>query len=144
MQEARKERIMTCIAVERMITAEVSEISADPTAMGLRAEEVPSNQREKVAMENLVLQKILKKRRVRGGYVGWRNWRSMKNDFLGRYAPAIFLLSYNYVEPKMFHFGRIDYWDAFVFLWGACAVSGGPTIITVFKQVQVNRILGFT
>lgn len=51
-------------------------------------EEVPSNERQRVAMENLVLQKILEKRRARGGQVGWQSWQSMKEDLLGRYGGA--------------------------------------------------------
>ncbi|GAQ93351.1 hypothetical protein KFL_014620010, partial [Klebsormidium nitens] len=78
MEAARKERIMTCLAVESMIAAEVSEIASNPEAAGLRAEEVPSNEREKAAMQNLVLQRILEKRRAKGGYVGWQSYKSMK------------------------------------------------------------------
>lgn len=86
MEEARKDRILTCLAVENMIAAEVSEIASNPVAAGLRVEEAPLNEREKAAMQNLVLQSILEKRRAKGGYVGWRSYKSMKNDLLSRYG----------------------------------------------------------
>jgi hypothetical protein len=88
MQEAGKERIMTCIKVEAMIAAEIADISNNPGEIGLRAEEVPSNQREKVAMQNLVLQRILERRRAAGGQVGWKNWNSMKRDLLSCYGAS--------------------------------------------------------
>lgn len=85
MQEAGKERLMTCITVESMIAAEIADISTNPEEVGLRAEDVPSNEREKAAMQNLVLQRILEKRRAAGGHIGWNDWRSMKRDLLSRY-----------------------------------------------------------
>jgi hypothetical protein len=57
MEAAQKARIMTCLAVENMIAGEVSKIANNPAAAGLRVEEVPLNEREKTAMQNLVLQK---------------------------------------------------------------------------------------
>ncbi|GAQ91172.1 DNA excision repair protein ERCC-6 [Klebsormidium nitens] len=89
MEEARKERIMTCLAVENVIAAEVSEIASNPAAAGLRAEEVPSNEREKAAMQNLVLQRILEKRRAKGGFAAWQSFESMKDDLLSRYGSAV-------------------------------------------------------
>jgi hypothetical protein len=56
-------------------------------------------------------------------------------------TPGIFLISYNSVAPRMFGFGRINYWDAFVFMFGARAVWAPPTILEVVARLRTMRII---
>ena len=64
---------MDARGIEEVIRLEVSDITCNPVAAGLRPEEVPSNEIEEAAMQNLVFQAILEKRRLGGGYRAWRD-----------------------------------------------------------------------
>lgn len=59
-------------------------------------------------------------------------------------APAVFLLSYNAVAPKMFGFGRLEYWDAFIFVMGARSIWGQPVTVHALQMLEVNRIIEAT
>jgi hypothetical protein len=53
----------------------------------------------------------------------------------------MFLLSYNSVAPRMFGFTRIDYWNAFVLVFGARAVWAPPTLLEVVAQLRTKRMI---
>ncbi|GAQ93057.1 hypothetical protein KFL_012750030 [Klebsormidium nitens] len=69
---------MECIAIEKVIATEIADVRADPVSPGLTREKAPTNDAEVTAMQNLVLQTILEKRRALGGYVGWKNRASFE------------------------------------------------------------------
>jgi hypothetical protein len=84
--QERKERSMECIALENVIRLEIADIRSNPRAAGLSEEEIPTNDAETIAMENLVLQTLLERRRLHGGYARWSDWESFKAYMLGKYG----------------------------------------------------------